>query len=135
MEFSEVKRLFESFNQITKKLKRVEKPIEDKIVKIIIFQQITGYKTTYHFNKNDKNYLFMITCDNTNPTFGKSKSFVEARSLAHKNLFHNINMANSCFEKELEEDQRYPDKILSERLNSELKNPKASQKEKDEEEF
>lgn len=131
MQYSEVQNLFKSLNLIMKKLKQVKKPIEDIIIKMVDQKQITGYKTSYVFDQTIKMYIFMITCDNTFPVFGKSKSFVESRTMAHKLLLHNINNTISC---ELK-NEKYTNEELHDRINKPLENTKASEKEKDEEEF
>jgi len=129
-----VKNLFKSLNEITKNLKKVSKSPEYIIIKMVELEEITGYNTNFYFDKKLKKYFFQIHCNNTIPVFANSKSFVEARSLAHKTLLYNINNTITN-DQVIEYDKKYSNGELKERLNSELQNPKATKKEQEDEEL
>lgn len=134
MEYSEVKNLFKSLNEITKNLKKVSKSPEDIIIKMVELKEITGYNTNFYFDKKLKKYFFQIHCNNTIPACANSKSFVEARLLAHKTLLYNINNTiTNEYNKVIENDKRYSDEELKERINSELQNSKATEEEQEDE--
>jgi hypothetical protein len=119
MEFSQVKTLFNTLNKTIKQLKKIQKPAEDVIQKMIIMGKIKKYHidVVYYFDK--KIYNITLHCDDYIPTFGISKSYVEARSYAYESMLILIrNNQNVYLSKE---DKR----SVNERLNGELSNSKA----------
>jgi hypothetical protein len=129
MQYSQVKSLFRSLNEVVKTIKQVKKPSEDIIQKMLDYGQLRMVEFKGGYNKKQKLYIYKLKADNYLETTGKSKSFVESRAIAYDNMLFNIdNNLRYCFINSNSSNMKEYDN-LHDKLNNALQNSKATKDE------
>jgi hypothetical protein len=116
------------------------------------------YSVEYEYYQDNGVYIYKLTCDNYWPTVGVSKYFIEARMIAYKLMLFNINhnimyneiinlkidptdpeVKNDEYEFHIknmnEELEPYVENVSKHKLDEPLKNTKATEAEKEVEEY